>query len=455
MRIVIVGDGKVGYYLTQRLTSENHDVVVIDSNPDVLRESLEKFDVMVVNGNGASLQIQKKAGVAESDLLIAATSSDEINMLCCVLARKLGCPHTIARVCNSEYTEQLRFMRTELGLSMTVNPYATAAREIFGLLQFPSFIKRDTFAKGRVELVEIKLSQDSRLVNTRIDRLEDVLHMKVLVCSVERGSEVFIPKGPFVFEAGDNITVTAPRSDLARLIKKLDLSKQKIKSVMIVGAGRIAYFLTEELLKSGVEVKVIEQRMERCNEFAEKFSDAIIICGDGSRQDLLLEEGIEDADAVITLTNIDEENIMISLFAESLKYPKTVTKIDRTEYNHLLSDKGLGSMVCPKQLTADAIIRYVRAMEGSMGGSVLTLHRMVDGKIEALEFIAAAATLYLGRPLKELPLKKDILIACISHEGQVIIPQGNDCISEGDTVVVITPSDKRIGDLNDIFEEML
>lgn len=452
MRIVIVGDGKVGFALAEQLSEENHDIVVIDSNPKVLQEVLNSLDVMVVNGNGASLEVQREADVGASDLLIAATSSDEINLLCCILAKKLGCRHTIARIRNKDYTQQLVFLRSELGLSLTINPELYAAREIFRIIQFPSFLKLDSFAKGRVELVEFALSPDSRFVGKRLDQLEDVLKVKILVCAVERNDKVTIPKGGFSFEVGDKVTVTAPRSELARLVARLNIAKQKIRNVLIVGGGRITVFLTEELLRSGVNVKIIEQNAERCDELAAKLDGAIIINGDGTRQELLLEEGIMEMDAVISLTSIDEENLIVSMFANHLGIPKTITKIDRSEYIHLFNDRGIGSIICPKQLTTHEIIRYVRAMENTKGGSVLTLHRIVDDKAEALEFIAATKTHYLNVPLSKLKLKDNILIACINRMGQVIIPKGSDFISEGDTVIVVTTVDRKINDLDDIFE---
>ncbi len=452
MKIVIVGDGKVGYTLTHQLLEEGHDIVVIDSNPEVLEESLEKLDVMVVNGNGATLKTQGEADVANSDLLIAATSADEINLLCCILAKKLGCRHTICRMRNPDYAQSIQFMRDDFGLSMTVNPELTAAREIFRMLQFPSFLKRDSFAKGRVEIVELKISSESSLVGKRLEQLSDVLKgVKVLVCAVERGDDVYIPDGSFDIQAGDKITVTAPRSELVKLIKALNIGNQKIKNVIIIGGSRIAAYLSDDLIKSGVNVKIIEQNYEKCRQLSERLPGAVIINGDGSLQDFLISEGIEKADAVVSLTNIDEENLIISMYADYCGVHKTVTKIDRTEYIHLFRDRGIGSVVCPKMLTSYEIIRYVRAMENTTGGSVKTLHRIVDEKVEALEFAATQNTKYLGEPLKKINLKSNILIACINRMGRVIIPSGNDYISVGDTVIVVTTADRKFNDINDIF----
>lgn len=452
MKIVIVGDGKVGYNIAKQLLAEGHDIVVIDNNPDVLEESLQKLDVLVVNGNGVTLKTQEEAGVANSDLLIAATSADEINLLCCILAKKLGCEHTISRLSNPEYVESIQYMRSDFGLSMTVNPELTAAREIFRILQFPSFLKRDSFAKGRVEIVELKLSQDSVLVGKKLEKLSEVLRgVKVLVCAVDRGGEVCIPDGSFELKANDKITVTAPRNELVKLIKALKIGNQKIKNVLIIGGSKIAVYLSDELIKSGVNVKIIEQNLEKCRTLSERLPNAVIINGDGTLQDTLVTEGIEDTDAVVSLTNIDEENLIISMYADSCNVPKTVTKINRTEYIKLFKDKDIGSIICPKMLASYEIIRYVRAMGNTTGGSVKTLYRIVDEKVEALEFAVTDSTRYVGEPLKKVNLKNNILLACITRMGKAIIPSGNDYMMAGDTVVVVTTAEGKYKDINDIF----
>lgn len=402
MKIVIVGDGKVGYNIAKQLLAEGHDIVVIDNNPDVLEDSLHKLDVLVVDGNGVTLQTQEEADVANSDLLIAATSADEINLLCCILAKKLGCRHTICRMSNPDYVQSIQYMRDDFGLSMTVNPELTAAREIFRILQFPSFLKRDTFAKGRVEIVELKLTENCALVGKRLERLSDVLRgVKILVCAVERGDEVCIPDGSFELRANDKITVTAPRSELVKMLKALKISNQKIRDVLIIGGSKIAVYLAEELIKSGVNVKIIEQKLEKCRALSERLPSAVIINGDGTLQDLLSSEGIEETDAVISLTNIDEENLVISMYADSCGVPKSITKINRTEYLRLFKDRDIGSVICPKMLASYEIIRYVRAMDNTTGGSVKTMYRIVDEKVEALEFAVTDSTKCIGEPLKK------------------------------------------------------
>lgn len=451
MRIVVVGDGKVGYTLAQQLSKENHDVVVIDSNSEVLQHSLETLDIMVVNGNGASLEAQQEAGVDKSNLLIAVTSADEVNLLCCILARKMGCKHTIARVRNPEYIQQIRYLNEELGLSMIINPERSAAWEISRLLQFPSFINRDSFAKGMAELVELKIKPGSVLDGIMLGQMYEIAKVKVLVCAVERGEEVFVPKGSTTLKGGDSIVVTAATHDLAKLIKNLGIATQKIRNVMIVGGSRIAIYLTERLKRSGIEVKIIEKDAEKCKALSQCLPDALVIHGDGSIQDLLLSEGIREADAVVTLTNIDEENLVISMYANYMGVPKSITKINRIEYGVIFNNKGIDSVVSPKLISATEIVRYVRDMQNTTGGSVLTLHRIFDGKIDALEFKATEKTKYLDTPLRQLPLKDNILLVCINRAGKIIIPNGNEEIKQGDAVVIVTPSERTISALNEIY----
>lgn len=453
MNIIIVGDGKVGVALTEQLSQEGHDVTVIDSNPKVLEQSMESYDVMVVHGNGASISVLKDAGVETADLLIAATSRDEINLLTCIVARKLGAKHTIARVRNPEYNEQMLLVREELGLSMTVNPEFAAAREIHHLLQFPSFLKRDSFARGRVEIVEIHIDETSGLVGAPLNRMYEIAGVRVLVCVVERKSVVHIPDGSFTLQAGDNIYVTAEVRDLARLIKNLGIVKQKVRDVMIVGGSRVAYYLAMRCLGAGIGVKIIEQDHDRCIELAGLLPEAVIIEADGTRQEILAAEGMASTDAIITLTNIDEENIVIAMYASHLGVPKVITKVNRTEYVNTFKRMGIDTFISPKALCCTDIVRYVRAMQNTTGGSVITLHRMVEGKAEALEFRASESTRHLGETLLDIHLKPEILIACITHGGRTVIPRGSDSFAAGDNIIVVTTSGRPISDLNDIFAD--
>lgn len=451
MKIVIVGDGKVGYTLTKRLSQEGHDIVVIDNNRSVLLQSQESLDVAVVDGNGASVEVQREAGVGSSDLLIAATSGDETNLLCCMVARKLGCRHTIARVRNPEYDQQTRFLKDELGLSMVVNPEKAAALEIFRLLQYPSFLKRDSFAKGSVELVELKIKENNVLANTRLDQFRMLANVNALVCAVDRGGTVTIPKGSFSLQVGDKLTIATDAGDLVRLVKNLGVYTPKAQHVMIIGGSRTAKYLAQRLIRSKVKLTIIEKEEKRCLELSESLPDATIVHGNGTVQELLIEEGIRKMDAVVTLTGMDEENLIVSMFADFIGVPKSVTKINRTEYNNVYENKGIDSIVSPKLLTTNEIIRYVRAMDDTTGGSVVTLYRIVDGKAEALEFSVKNDAPYIGIPLHKLRLKPDILIASIIRARRVIIPSGSDEIQKGDTVIIVTTADHTIAELRDIF----
>ncbi len=451
MRIVVVGDGKVGFTLTQALSREGHDLLVIDNQKDALTSTEERLDVMVLEGNGASVAVQRQAGVAESDLMIAVTSADEINLLCCMVARKLGCMHTIARIRNPEYAEELYLLRDEMGLGMTVNPERSAAKEIFGLLQYPSFLKRDSFAKGRAEIVELPVRKGSKLDGVALVELYKTLKVRVLVCAVERGGAVHIPDGRFTLRADDHIYVTASMPDLLSMVKSIGLETPRIHSVMIVGGSRIAFYLTQMLLGSGIKVKLIESRQSRCDELCAQLPKAEIIHADGTSFATLLSEGVEETDAVVTLTNLDEQNLIISMYANHIHVPKVVSKINRAEYRSILPATAAECMISPRLLTTNDILRYVRAMQNRQGAGVITLHRLVDEKVEALEFMATASTRYLGVPLKDVPLKSDLLIALITRQGRIIVPSGGDSIEKGDTVVVVTGSDQSFSDLNDVF----
>lgn len=452
MKIIIVGCGKVGYLLAERLSQEDHDITVIDKSPAVLADAQEVLDILPVEGNGAALDVLKRAGAEKSDIVIATTNADETNLLACLSAKKLGCQRTIARVRNPEYTQQVIFLKNELGLSFAVNPELAAAHEIYRMIQFPSFLKRDSFDKGRVELVEFKISEESRLNGKKLYEVVQTLGLHVLICAVERNDEITIPNGSFTLMSGDKITVTAARKDLAALIKSLGLVQTKIRSVLLVGCSRLAEYLTEELQASGIEVKVIEKDEKRCEEFSMKFPKAIVIHGDASHHGFLEASGAESSDAVITLTGIDEENLIISMYCAHIGIKKTVTKIDRNEYARLFANRDLGSVICPKELTANEIIRYVRSRVNRGEGSVKALHRIVDNKAEALEFSVLSAAAFTDVPLSKLNLKPNILIACISRSNQVIIPNGNDMILVGDTVIVVAAAERAIYDLSDIFE---
>lgn len=452
MKIVIVGNGKVGFALSAQLSREGHDIMVIDNKKEVVGESSERLDIMSVRGNGAGMEVQRTAGVGGCDLLIAATSLDEVNLLCCLVARKLGCKRTIARVRDPEYTGLLAAMKEDLGLSMAINPEKAAAYEIFNIIRFPSFLKTEAFAKGRARMVEVILPDDSPYIGKRLRELYDLSQIRVLICVVQRGDETFIPDGNFVLCRGDRLFATAPSYNLDKLIGLLGVETRRITDVLVVGGSRIAHYLAEDLLKAGINVKIIEQRAERCAELADILPKAVIIKGDGTSQRILLGEGVRGADAVVTLTDFDEENLIISMYANYLGVARVITKINRTEYNEVFKGKGIDCVVSPKDLTVNTILRYVRSMHNAGPETMVALHRLADGSAEAMEFIATASTLNLGRPLKDITFRKNILLACISRGSRAIVPKGMDYIEEGDSVFVVAPSSLKLSELNDIFQ---
>lgn len=451
MKIIVVGDGKVGLTLTEQLSKEEHDIVVIDKNPTVLQNSQETFDVMVVPGNGASRQVLLEAGAQDADLVIAATSADEINLLCCLTAKKLGCTHTIARVRNPEYAGQLVFLKDELGLSMVINPEATAAREMFQILQFPSFLNRDRFAKGRVEIVELKVEKGCTIIGKYLHELHENAKVKVLVCAVERGEQVYIPSGNFKIEEGDKIHVTAETRDLTKLIHYLGIALPKMRDVVIVGGSRLGYYLANMLIQSGVKVKIIEIDYERCLQLSELLPKALIINGDGCQQKLLNEEVYGKADAVISLLNIDEVNLVISMYAKKLGVSKVIAKIDRIEYMNVFKSFTEESFISPKNLICNDVLRYVRAVGNSGEGSMLTLYRLIGNQVEAIEFLAGKDTHFLGVPFSKVPMRPNLLIASIRRDDRTIFPTGSDCIQLGDRVLIVTTESGRFYELNDIF----
>ena len=451
MKIIVVGDGKVGLTLTEQLSKEEHDIVVIDKNPTVLQNSQETFDVMVVPGNGASRQVLLEAGAQDADLVIAATSADEINLLCCLTAKKLGCTHTIARVRNPEYAGQLVFLKDELGLSMVINPEATATREMFQILQFPSFLNRDRFAKGRVEIVELKVEKGCTIIGKYLHELHENAKVKVLVCAVERGEQVYIPSGNFKIEEGDKIHVTAETRDLTKLIHYLGIPLPKMRDVVIVGGSRLGYYLANMLIQSGVKVKIIEIDYERCLQLSELLPKALIINGDGCQQKLLNEEVYGKADAVISLLNIDEVNLVISMYAKKLGVPKVIAKIDRIEYMNVFKSFTEESFISPKNLICNDVLRYVRAVGNSGEGSMLTLYRLIGNQVEAIEFLAGKDTHFLGVPFSKVPMRPNLLIASIRRDDRTIFPTGSDCIQLGDRVLIVTTESGRFYELNDIF----
>lgn len=451
MRVVIVGDGKVGHIITKQLSAEGHDIIVIDNNREALKHSSNTMDIICVEGNGASYAVQEKAEVSKADLLIAATSADEINMLCCLLGKKHGAKHTIARVRNPEYFFQMDLLKEELGLSMTVNPELAAADEISRLLRFPSALKIESFAKGRVELVEFRISEHSSLDGLPLWALYKEYQVNILVCAVQRGDEVIIPSGDFILKCGDKINITASRAEITHFFRAIGSFRNKVKSVMIIGGGRLSYYLAKQLLSNNMRVKIIEKDRERCEYLCEELPNAIIIHGDGTDKEVLEEENLKKIDALVSLTGMDEENIIVSMYAKTKKVPNVIAKINKIAFDEILDSLKIDSVISPKAITANNIVRYVRAMQNSFGSNVETLHRIINDRVEALEFRVRENAGFIGVPLKELQTKDNLLIATIVRKGMIIIPGGNDTIEMGDNVVVVTTI-RHLSDLKDILK---
>jgi len=452
MRIVIIGDGKVGNALTEQFCRDGHDVVVIDNNAENINQLPNLYDAIGVVGNGASYNVQLEAGVKESDLVVAATSSDEINVLSCFVASKLGAPHTIARVRNPSYGAQLEMMKEELGLSMIINPERAAAREISRILRFPSANDIESFCRGQVELVEYKLGDDSLLSGMSLKEMYHHYKIKILVCAVQRGEDITIPNGDFVLAAGDRINITASPANIAAFFKAIGGLHAPVKSVMIVGGGKISYYLTLQLLEMGMRVKIIDNDPAVCEELSETLPKAAIVLGDASEKDLLLEEGISEFDAFVALTGFDEMNIIISMYASAKGVGKVITKVHRLAFPEVIENSGIESVISPKLITASQISSYVRAMQNSISiNKVESLRRIVNNRVEALEFIIRSDAPYVGVPLKDLSFKPNVLIAAIVRNGKTIVPGGTDTLEHGDSVIVISTTVRPL-EFSDILQ---
>ena len=451
MRIIIVGCGKIGLSIIKQLVIEKHDITVIDKNAEVINDITNNYDVMGLVGNGASYSVQKEAGVDRTNLLIAVTGSDEINLLCCLFAKKAGNCNTIARVRDPLYSKEIQYIKDELGLSMIINPEYAAAVEISRLLRFPSADKIDTFAKGRVELLNLVITEDSPFVNkTLIDVAKRVLS-DILICTVERGDDIFIPNGAFILRANDKITIVASAVNSREFFTKIGYDTHQVKDTMIIGGGTMTYYLAEILLKMGIKVKIVEVNREKCETLSENLPRATIINGDATNQEILIEEGINGCDSFVSLTGIDETNIILSLFAKTRTQGKIVTKIDRISFDDIINTFNVGSLIYPDKIAADYIVSYVRAMQNSIGSNVETLIKLNGGRVEALEFKILKGSPVIGIPLMQLNLKRDILIGCINRRGTIIIPKGQNTIEEGDTVIVVTTK-SGLSDIKDILE---
>ena len=451
MKIIIAGSGKVGNTLAQRLAQEGYIVTLIDKNQQVLEHICEQCDVMGVQGNCASMPVLQQAGVSDADLLIAVTHEDEVNLLCCTTAHGINPNlHTIARIRNPEYTQQIHALRNVFALSLAVNPEFQAAREVERLLRFPGFLRRDTFAKGRSAIVELRVEEDSKLCHIPLHQMNNIVKCKVLVCAVLRDGNAITPGGNFILEEGDRIFVTAPTDNLSTLLKNLGIVTRKVRKVLICGGGRVSHYLAEKLCQSGISVSIIESNYNRCVELASLLPDASVVHGDATDQDLLESQGLSDCDALVTMTGLDELNMIISLYGSGKNIPQVITKLSRAENRSISDALMLGSVICPRELCCDDIVRYVRAMENH-SGSAISVHSIADGQAEAVEFTVDANTAHCGEPLKNIKLRSGVLLASITHGSNTTIPNGDSVFHPGNTIVVVTSGRGKLRQLNDIF----
>lgn len=452
MNIIIVGGGKVGMTLAQQLGSEEHEVTLIDTDAKHVEKAVASFDIQGIVGNGTSYHTQLDAGITNADLLVAVTDTDETSLISCLIARKAGGCHTIARVRDPEHYNEIEFIKEELGLSMAINPEIASAANIYSLIQVPSALDVDSFAKGRVNLIRIEIPKGSVLDGLKLSEVEKAAKVQLLVCIVETGGDVVIPNGDTVLHAGDKISAIVPINELRTVLNKIGIKAKPIKDVMIAGGGNISYYLANMLLRSGINVKIIEINHARCEELSLLLPDAMIINGDASDQQLLLEEGLKGTDALVSLTSIDEENILLSLYANKVSEARCITKISKIDFEEVVRELPIGAVVCPKRITAQLIGSYVRSMQNSLDSNVETLYRMMEDRVEALEFKVSesAKGSYIDVPLSELNLKPNILICSIIRGKKITVPRGKDVIKCGDTVIVVTTT-TGLDDLSDIF----
>ena len=451
MKIIIAGAGKIGHSVAAILADEGHDLTLIDRRSEVISQISNELDVICVEGSATNPATLREAGAANADLLMAATEHDEVNMVCGISARHLGTKHVIARIRDPEYLSQTEFLREALGLSVIVNPEYECAKEIARILRFPSAVRVDAFSKGSVEIIEHRVAEGSRLDGLQLKSLPQQFGAKVLVGVVERGGEALIPNGDFVLRGGDRLSVTGSANELRRFFIASGQYKKPVRKVMIMGGGRIAVYLTRLLEDSGMSVTVVERSMERCEKLCDLLPNAHIVCGDATRSDVLLEDGITSADAFVALTGEDGDNIITSMYAKSCGVSKIVAKVNRAHFSEILENSGLDSIVTPKEIVAQQLARYVRAMSNSLGSSMETLYRLADGKVEALEFRVSEDSACVGIPLRQLRLKPNILISAIIRGSKSILPDGNTVIQPGDHAVIVTAAG-RLKNMDSIVE---
>lgn len=450
MNIVIVGCGKVGTSIAHELNTEGHDIVLVDINGDAVSRLSDSIDAMGVEGNGATYDTLTEAGVQNADLVVAVTAKDEVNLYACLMAKSAGVKHTIARVRNPEYTQDLFRVKDLLGLSMAINPEQTTAIEISQLFRFAGASEVDTLSRGMVELIKVTVPEKSIVANKRISQI-DILKNKVRICSVERGNEVYIPNGDFVIQSGDKISIVSKSETAAKFFRKVNVIIGRSRDVILLGGGKISFYLAQRLIKSGTNVKIIEKNPIRCKELAELLPEAVIINGDCMDQDLLLSEGIDHADGVAALMDFDEENILISLYIKGVSKAKIITKVNNTSFDNIVEQLNLECVINPKNISGEYIASYIRAMQNSLGSNVETLYRLNEDRVEALEFNAKNSSKLVGIPISKLNLKDNLQIICINRKGRIILPVGSDTIMTDDLVIVITKH-KGLSDLDDILD---
>ena len=452
MNIIVIGCGKIGSTILASLSAEGHDVVAVDINPELIAEITNVHDVMGVCGNGADYDTLKEAGAEEAQLVVAATGSDELNLLSCYLAKKMGTENTIARVRNPEYSDKtLNFMRKHMEISMTINPERLAAHELYNILKLPSAVKIENFAGRFFEMIEIRLKPDSKLDGMRITEMRTQFNAKFLICAVKRGDTAYIPDGNFILRSGDRIGITAAPTEILKLLKELGILQKQARNIMILGGSRTSYFLARRLTNAGSSVTIIERDRQLCEELCEALPKAVIINADGAQQEILLEEGLHSLDAFVSLTGIDEENILISSFAQSQNVPTVIAKVNRDELIPLSEHWGLDCIVSPKRLISDVLVKYARALQNSAESSVESLFKLMDDKVEALEFTVKADSKMKNIAFRDLKTKPNTLIAGILRDRKPIIPSGEDMLLPGDKVVVFA-ANQRINSLSDILK---
>lgn len=450
LNIIIVGCGKVGRALVEQLSKEGHYITIIDKNPEKIQSLTNLYDIMGIVGNGASYSVQMEAGIEDADLIISVTDSDELNLLCCTVAKQVGDCSAIARVRTPDYSKEVSYLRDKLGLAMIINPELEAAKEAARILYLPTALEINSFAHGQAELIKIKVPEGNTIDGMTIAHLGRKIAPNILICAVERDGEVTIPAGDFTIQRGDIISFAASRKVAKQFLEDIGFKTNQVSNTMIIGGGKSTYYLAKLLMNMGIEVKIIESNRQKCEELSILLPKAIIINGDGTDEELLKEEGIETAESFVPLTGIDEENVMLTLYARKVSKAKVITKINRMTFKTVLNDLDLGSVIYPRYITSEAIVAYVRAKRASRGSDIETLYHIFDSKAEAIEFRIREESSVTDVCLANLSLKKNLLIAFINRNGKIIIPSGNDCIRVGDTVTIVT-THTGLKDIRDIL----